>query len=192
MNILPYDFYARDTAVVARDLLGKALVRLLGSVEYAGKIVETEAYVPFTDPASHSFIGKTPRNDVMFGEAGVTYVYSIHQVFCLNIVTEGVGSPGAVLIRAVEPIAEIDQMKVNRKTDELVKLTSGPGKLCQAMQITRADNGKSVCDSYSDIYVVNGESVRSEEIVATPRVGISKAVDLPLRFYIRDNPFVSR
>lgn len=192
MNILPYEFYNRDTVTVARELLGKMLVREYGGVRYSGKIVETEAYLPFEDPASHNFVGKNSRNAALFGDAGRLYVHSLRQYHCMDIVTEAVDVPGSVLIRAIEPIEGIEQMKLHRKAEAVVNLTSGPGKLCQAMQITRADNGKNVFELDSDITVLEGESVGVEDMVIATRVGISKAADLPLRFYINGSPFVSK
>lgn len=188
---LPRSFYHRDTATVARELLGKILVRKIDGDILSGKIVETEAYLPYDDPAAHNFIGKTPRNNVLFGEAGLTYVHSIHRYHCIDITTEKFGIPGSVLIRALEPLSEIDKMKNFRKQDQLSKLTSGPGKLCQALDIKRENNGVDVTDPESEIVILDNGS-DDHHITASVRIGISKAVDLPLRFYLTGNLYVSK
>lgn len=190
-QILPRDFYERETVTVAKDLLGKILVRKLDGSILAGKIVETEAYLPYADPAAHNFIGKTPRNEVLFGDAGFTYVHSIHKYHCIDITTEKSSIPGSVLIRALEPLNGIDEMKKLRNLNQLTKLTSGPGKLCQALDITRILNGVDVTNPNSEINLLNNKS-KKEHITIAVRIGISKAADLPLRFYITDNPFVSK
>ncbi len=189
-HILPKKFYERDTITLAKELLGKILVRKLDGNILSGKIVETEAYLPYDDPAAHNFVGKTARNRVLFGEAGLTYVHSIHRYHCMDITVEESGVPGSVLIRALEPIEGVNQMKLLRNSEKLTSLTSGPGKLCQALNITRALNGVNVTKPESPIVLLNAETV--SEITVAVRVGISKAIDLPLRFYITGNPFVSK
>src|SRR3954453_6093943 len=149
-------FFARDAKTVARALLGKVVVRRNGRKVLAGRIVETEAYLGVEDPAAHAYSGRTPRNEVLFGPPGHAYVYFIYgNHYCLNFSCEPEGKAGCVLIRALEPLQGIEQMVRLRglKFDEpptafkdLRLLTSGPGRLCQAMAITRArDNGKDVC-----------------------------------------------
>lgn len=191
-SVLPREYYQRDTVIVSKGLLGKFLVRVIDGKRLVGKIVETEAYLPFDDPAAHNYIGKTTRNAVQFGEGGFTYVHSMHQVHCMDIVAETVDVPGSVLIRALEPIEGIELMMENRHTKNVQNLTNGPGKLCQALQITRELNGVDVTDEESMIIVEDGELIVEGRILTSKRVGISKAKDLPLRFSIKGNVFVSK
>lgn len=193
MELLDRQFFIKNSPHLAQDLLGKILVRKLKDQTLSGRIVETEAYLPFTDPAAHSYIGKTPRNSVLFGPPGFTYVHSIHRYHCIDIAADEPGVPGSVLIRALEPIEGITSMKVNRNTDLLLNLTSGPGKICQALNINREQNAIDVTDKDSEIIVVDdGTQIQANQIVQTTRIGISKAKDLPLRFYIKGNKHVSR
>ena len=186
--VLPRAFYERPTVDVARDLLGKWIVHR----ETAGKIVEVEAYLGEGDLAAHSAAGLTPRTRVIFGPPGHAYVYlsyGMHE--CLNIVAEPPGAAGCVLIRALEPVAGLDVMRARRpaaRSDR--ELTSGPGKLTQALGITRAHYGADL--TKGDLVVC--EPLRSAlvKIDVSPRIGITKAAELPLRFTIRGNPFVSR
>jgi DNA-3-methyladenine glycosylase len=176
--ILPRGFYERSTVDVARDLLGKVLVH----GETAGVIVETEAYLGGDDLAAHSAAGITPRTRVIFGPAGHAYVYlsyGIHE--CLNIVAEREGEPGCVLIRALEPVAGLEVMRARRPAARSDRdLASGPGKLTQAMGITRALNGADLTSG--ELTVREPVRKRRVEIEVTPRIGISKCVDWPLRF----------
>jgi DNA-3-methyladenine glycosylase len=185
--ILKRAFYERPTVEVARDLLGKLLVR--GAV--AGIIVETEAYLGGDDLAAHSARGITDRTRVIFGPPGHAYVYFIYGMYeCLNIVAEPAGQPGCVLIRALEPAAGVDIMQSRRPAAKrLEDLASGPGKLTLALGITRAQNG---ADLTRGALVVRApaESHRLE-IVVTPRIGIRECADWPLRFLIKGNRFVS-
>lgn len=185
--ILQRKFYARPTIDVARELLGKVLVH--GPV--AGMIVETEAYLGGDDLASHSAAGITNRTRVIFGPAGHAYVYLSYGMHdCLNIVAEQEGTPGCVLIRALEPVEGVDVMRARRgKARSDRDLTSGPGKLTQAMAITRKHSGVDI--THGDLVVRSGSRTSSFEIAVTPRIGITKCVDLPLRFLIRGNRFVS-
>jgi DNA-3-methyladenine glycosylase len=189
-------FFARDAQTVARELLGKVVVRRNGRKLLAGRIVETEAYLGTEDPAAHAYSGKTARNAVLFGPPGHAYVYFIYgNHYCLNFSCEPEGRAGCVLIRALEPVAGEKEMAVARDLDlSLARnrrlLTSGPGRLAEAMGITRErDNGKDVVGP-SDLVVMN-DGFTPREIVATPRVGIRKAVDHPLRFVIAGNEFIS-
>ncbi|MHA1594095.1 MAG: DNA-3-methyladenine glycosylase [Candidatus Baldrarchaeia archaeon] len=193
MRILPRSFYNRDTLVVARELLGMYLVRELPTGErMVGKIVETEAYKGFQDPASHAYRGKTPRNAVMFGPPGRAYVYFIYgKNYCLNIVTEPEGVPAAVLIRALEPINGVNVMMRYRKVRRLVDLTNGPGKLTEAMNITRELNGVDMTRR-GPLYVVKPERKESFEIGRSGRIGVRAAKDWPWRFFIKGNPYVSK
>ncbi|MCD6477655.1 MAG: DNA-3-methyladenine glycosylase [Candidatus Aenigmarchaeota archaeon] len=181
-------FFSRRTDLVARDLLGCILVRRIGNKKLSGKIVETEAYFGEDDPASHAYRGVTPRNKIMFGRPGFTYVYFVYgNHHCLNFTTEKVGKAGAVLIRALEPLEGTDVMMKNRGIKEIRNLTNGPGKLTKALGITREQNG---LDLTGDIlYVLKGE--KPKEIVQTTRIGIKDGKEMKLRFYIKDNKFVS-
>lgn len=194
--LLCSDFFDRSTKVVARDLIGKTLVREVNGVRVSGKVVETEAYVGVRDLACHASRGKTPRNEVMFGPAGYWYVYLIYGFYhCLNIVTEGVGSGSAVLIRAVEPLDGIVFMQKNRQREVLGDLSSGPGKLCQAFGVTRQLNGASACALASECFFEEAEHVPKKSILSTKRIGVEYAgawKDKPLRFCMKDSPFVSK
>jgi DNA-3-methyladenine glycosylase len=185
-------FFARPTTEVARELLGKIVVHKLNSQTLAGKIVEAEAYLGAGDQAAHAFRGLTNRTKVLFGPPGYAYVYFIYGMYeCLNLVCEPDGMAGCVLIRALEPVAGIDEMQRRRPAARRLRdLTSGPGKLTLAMGITRAHYG---CDvTRGDLQVRELVEAGPPKIVTTTRVGISVSQDLPLRFYIKDNEFVSR
>jgi len=186
--ILPRTFYARDTVTVARDLLGK----IVRHGQTAGRIVETEAYLGRDDLAAHSARGITDRTRVIFGPPGHAYVYFIYGMYeCLNLVAEPDGQPGAVLIRALEPVAGIETMQQRRPTAHTLRdLTSGPGRLTLALGITRAQNGADVTRGALTVRIATrGEPF---EIEVTPRIGIRHCADWPLRFVIKGNPFVSR
>lgn len=187
---LPRSFYQRNSAVVAFELIGKILSFRQNSKMFLGRIVETEAYFGADDPASHAFRGPTPRNQVMFGVPGFSYVYFTYgNHHCLNIVTEKKDSAGAVLIRALEPLSEIECMKKRRRTIDLRQLTSGPGKLTQAFGITREHNGMDLTD---ESFCVREEKMKEPLLIqATTRIGISRAKEMPYRFYLSTSPFVS-
>ncbi|HEY7420249.1 MAG TPA: DNA-3-methyladenine glycosylase [Ktedonobacteraceae bacterium] len=192
--MLHHTFYHQDTVSVARQLLGCFFVHEEREGTTIGRIVETEAYLT-DDPASHAFRGKTPRNAVMFGPAGKAYIYFIYgRYYCLNVVTgpEGVGE--AVLLRALEPMAGIALMQQRRHIHQLRQLCSGPGKLTQAMHITPLFNGASFLAGPLTIVSADhfGGTVPLEKIITTPRVGIVKGKDAPLRFYLQGNEFISR
>jgi DNA-3-methyladenine glycosylase len=171
---LPRHFYARPAIEVARALLGKVLVH--GDV--SARIVETEAYLGLTDEAAHTWRGRTPRTEVIFGPPGHAYVYLIYGIYnCLNVVAEPEGSPGCVLIRALEP------------ADGTRNLMNGPGKLTRAMGITLRHNGADL--TRGTLIAREPEHEQAFEIGISPRIGISKNVDSPLRFFIAGNPFVS-
>jgi DNA-3-methyladenine glycosylase len=194
MKVLPRSFYGRDTIDVAKDLLGKVLVREVPAGRMSVKIVETEAYCGPQDKACHANRGMTDRNRVMFGEPGHAYVYFIYGMYhCLNLVTESDGYPAAVLIRAGEPLeGEALMAKLRKKAKSARELTSGPGKLCMAMGIDRALNGHDLCHK-SPLYVEYG-TPDNIEIVSSRRIGVEYAAeyrDKPWRFYIKDNPYVS-
>jgi DNA-3-methyladenine glycosylase len=183
-------FYDRPTLKVAKELLGKYLVIQKDGYLLSGKIVETEAYIGFKDPASHAYRGMTPRNQMMFGEPGRAYVYLTYGVLhCLNLVTGREGYPAAVLIRALEPAEGTELMRKRRGRQELKDLTSGPAKLCQALDIDRRLNGANLCSGL--IYVEDrGESPKG--ISASSRIGIKEGKEKKWRFYLKNNRFVSR
>jgi DNA-3-methyladenine glycosylase len=183
-------FYERYTPNVARELLGCRLVRVVDGRRLSGIIVETEAYRGSRDPASHAFSGRTPRNEVMFGPAGHAYVYfTMGAHFCLNITTEPGGTPAAVLIRALEPVEGIMEMKVSRRLDEITRLASGPGNLTKALQIDRGLNGEDIVRSRR-LFVESGPKV--VRVGVSSRVGITKGTSFMWRFFAKDSPFVSR
>jgi DNA-3-methyladenine glycosylase len=185
--ILKRAFYNRPTVDVARDLLGKVLVH--GPA--AGLIVETEAYLGGDDLASHSARGITERTSVIFGPPGHAYVYFIYGMYeCLNLVCEPEGVPGCVLIRALEPVAGLELMRRRRPAARKPEdLAGGPGKLTLAMAITRAQNGADV--TRGSLVVREPATKQRVDIAVTPRIGITKCADLPLRFIVRGNRFVS-
>lgn len=179
--ILPRRFYHRDTSRVARDLLGKALVKYSRSEMVGGIIMETEAYYGQDDPASHAYRGKTPRSKIMFGRPGIAYVYLCYGMYyLLNIVTEDEGKPGAVLIRALEPVWGIDIMKKRRGSD--VKLADGPGKLTMALGIDLDDNGADIIDGENRLYIFDYRMNNNLKIKVTGRIGIKKGGEKQLRF----------
>jgi DNA-3-methyladenine glycosylase len=187
---LPRDFYARDPIVVARALLGTELVSTLGGEVTSGRIVETEAYLAEDDPASHSYRGPSRRNTAMFGPAGHAYVYTIHARFCFNAVTESVGRGSAVLIRAIEPRMGGDAMAERRDGRAGRELTGGPARLCAALAIDRSVDGWDL--TLGERLWIGARGAATHEVVRGPRIGISKGVDLPLRFCLRDSTYLSR
>ena len=196
-NSLPLAFYARDTEKVARDLLGTVLISTIGGQRTSGRIVETEAYIGPHDPASHGAerIGRTRRNASMFGPPGIAYVYRIYGVhWCLNAVTHEEAFPAAVLIRAIEPLDGIGLMMKRRYGKQVAgkekQLASGPGKLAAALGIDGACDGHML--NQSPLWIEPGQPVARKNIVAGPRIGITKAAEWPLRFCVRDNVWLSR
>lgn len=189
MYILNKNFYNKKTEIVAKQLLGKYLVLKKNGILLSGKIVETEAYL-HDDPASHSFKGLTKRNKPMFGAPGHVYVYFIYGAhFCFNVVTGPAGLGEAILIRAIEPLSGIEIMQKNRGSKEFKNLTNGPAKLAEAFGIDKKLNGSSLIKGPLRIY---DAKIKDLEIVQTTRIGISKAQEQLLRFYIKDNSFVSK
>jgi DNA-3-methyladenine glycosylase len=177
-------FFSRSVHVVAPELIGATL--LFDGV--GGMIVEVEAY-HHTDPAAHSFGGRTARNAVMFGPAGYAYVYRSYGIhWCLNFVCERQGSASAVLIRALEPVQGIGVMRRRRKVGDERLLCSGPGRLCQALGITAAHNGLALDAPPFELRACRGEV----EIAIGPRIGITKAADIPWRYGRKDSPFLSK
>lgn len=186
---LPELFYARDTVTVAREMIGRVLVYETEVGLLAGRIVETEAYGA-DDPANHAFRGMTLRNRVMFGRPGLLYVYlSYGMHWCINAVTMAEGVGEAVLIRALEPLAGITVMEQRRGTTELRRLCKGPGSVGQAFSINGAQNGS---DLTRHPLFLTGDPIPDTEIMARPRIGISRATERLWRFCRQDSPFLSR
>lgn len=192
MQCICSEFYARSTGVVARDLLGNTLVRLIScdsnkTKRISGIIVETEAYGFTNDPASHAFRGLTFRNSAMFGDVGRTYIYFTYgSQFCVNVsARSNQVKAGAVLIRALQPLEGIDEMKAFRKTDKILSLTSGPGKLSQALNIDRSLNGYDVTDPNSELHIEYG--INPALIVQTGRIGIRRGRGKKWRFIVADD-----
>ena len=185
-------FYMRPTDVVARDLVGKKLVRTINNRRLAGIIVETEAYGYSDDAASHARMGITGRNAVMFGDVGRAYVYFTYgNHFCINVSARSRNvKAGAVLIRGIEPVEGIDVMRQFRPVENVFSLTSGPGKLTQALSINSMLNGVDMTDPQSELHIESG--TRPKRIMATPRIGITRAAEKTWRFIDPSSPFVSR
>lgn len=185
---LPLTFYDRPAETVARELLGKALLRKINGQWIGGWIVETEAYLSDGDPSSHSHRGMTASNAAMFDHPGTLYVYPIHAKYCMNAVTENHGKGSAVLIRAIEPVWGIDPMMQHRQTSDCRRLTRGPAMLCQALCVDRRLDGANLI-SATEITIADGDAPAT--ITCGPRIGISTAKELPLRFFVDGNWFVS-
>jgi len=204
-SIIKREFYMRDAVSVARDLIGKKLVRLNGMEEISGIIVETEAYAGRGDAACHSYkrsgpSGQNHRTNVMFGPGGYAYVYLIYGMYdCFNVVANAPDEPEAVLIRALDPCGGISFMKERRKTQDIKKLCSGPGKLCMALGITREHYGADICAPDSSIFIMNEGftdegPVSERRILATPRINVDYAGEaalLPYRFVLEGSEFLS-
>jgi DNA-3-methyladenine glycosylase len=194
-------FFNRDPRTVSRELLGKLIVRTEDGQTLAGRVVEVEAYLGTGDLAAHAAAGHTERNAVLWGEPGHAYIYFIYGMhYCLNISCLPNGKAGGVLIRALEPVTGLREMAKARDLAELAfnssrelrKLTSGPGRLCEALGITRPrDNGKDMVSRRSDLRVMD-DGFKVGEVGVTPRIGITKSAELPLRYVIAGNAFVSR
>lgn len=192
---LSREFYNRDVLTVAEEILGKTLVHRTEEGVTKGKIVEVEAYNGLCDKAAHSYKNLySERTKIQYGEGGYAYVYLIYGMhICMNIVTNRENLPEVLLLRALEPVEGIDLMKKRRKTDKLKNLCSGPGKLSQAMGITRENYGEDLCgDSF---YLEDAPVLAAEEIQRTKRINIDyaeEAADFLWRFSVKGNPFVSR
>ena len=191
MKVLPKDFYERDPALVAKELLGKILVRRLGSEVLSGKIVETEAYYGKNDPASRAYTGRKIFNELMFLDVGKAFIYMVHANWLLNIVAHLKNDVGAVLIRAIEPLEGIEIMRKNRKVEDIRNLTSGPGKLTKALAITKEQNGIDVTERSSELTITEGE-MESFEIETSHRIGVKNDLPRELRFFVKGNKFVSK
>lgn len=190
MGILSRSFYERDTVTVARELLGKLLVHQTSEGLTSGKIVEVEAYLGGNDPGSHASRGVTPRNKVMFGKPGLAYIYFIYgNHFLFNVVSEQEGKAGAVLIRALEPVEGMELMQKRREWQDLRNLTNGPGKLTQALEIIREQNGLDL--TKGNLKILN-KGKEEFDIISSTRIGIKEGSEAHLRFYIANNRFVSK
>lgn len=202
---LERDFFARDTLIVAKELLGKVIVREIDGVRLSGKIVETEGYIGSIDKASHAYGGKkTPRVEPLYGEPGISYVFSIYGMYeCFNVISKEKGSPEGILIRAVEPIDGLEKIAQNRfrksydtlTAKDIKNLTNGPSKLCIALDINKKVHNFMDLVISKELYIEDGDTINSSDIVETTRVGIDyaeEAVDFPWRFYVKNNIYVSK
>jgi len=191
---LPASFYARPTSQVARRLLGQIVVSDIGGRRTVGRIVETEAYLGRDDPASHGYRARrTRRNASLFEPPGTAYVYFTYGMhWCLNAVTEAAGVPAAVLIRALEPLEGLEMMRRRRGGGNVPdrQLCSGPAKLCEALGVTRREDGVPLTGGR--LRILRSPSRQRLAIIVTYRIGITRATDWPLRFLIKDSPWVSR
>lgn len=193
MKVLEPEFYQRAAAKVAGDLLGKTILSTVDGLVCAGRIVETEAYIGPEDEASHAAarIGRTARNEALFATPGLAYVYRIYGVhWCVNAVSDRADFPSGVLIRAAEPVEGIDVATARRGGRPLRDLMRGPGNLGRALGITGLLNLHDL--TLPPLQIFDGPRVPKSRIARGPRVGITRSVDLPLRFWVRDSPFVSR
>jgi DNA-3-methyladenine glycosylase len=189
---LPVRFFSRPAEVVARELLGATIVSRVSGQVTTGRIVETEAYLGFDDPASHGYRHRrNGRNAALFAAPGTWYVYlSYGMHWCANLVCEEEGRASAVLLRALEPLEGVTEMAARRGTSDLRLLCSGPGRLCQALGITRGLDGVPMASS--PVTLVSGPAIAEPDTEATPRIGITKAGDWPLRYVIAASPWTSR
>ena len=189
---LPVAFFSRPTEVVAAELIGKVVVSTVAGLVTAGRIVETEAYLGYDDPASHGFRHRrNARNAALFGPPGIWYVYlSYGMHWCANLVCQRAGLASAVLLRALEPLDGLDVMRERRGELPDKQLCSGPGRLCQALGITRDLDGSTMAGG--PVMVLQGDPITAASISATPRIGITKAADWPLRFHLAGSPWTSR
>jgi DNA-3-methyladenine glycosylase len=191
-RILSRDFYDRDTEIVSRELLGAVLECETDEGRASGIIVETEAYIGEHDAACHAASGRTRRTEPLYGAPGNAYVYFIYGMhWCINAVTRAEGLPSAVLIRALEPVEGLELMRRRRpraRSDR--ELTNGPGKLCAALGVDSRMNGLSL--QRHPVVIRAGKAVPDDDVAITPRIGISVAAEWPLRYFVSDNPFVSR
>jgi DNA-3-methyladenine glycosylase len=183
-------FYDRPTEIVARELLGSILERSTPEGTASGRIVEVEAYLGPDDPACHAVAGRTERTWHLHGPPGIAYVYFIYGVhWCFNAVTRQEGHGSAVLVRAIEPVAGVDLMRERRGVRRDIDLTNGPGKLCQALGIDGALDGVRL--DRRPLRILDGERVPDSDVEVTARIGITRAANWPLRWFVRGNPYVS-
>lgn len=202
MKKIPREFYQGDTLDVCKRLLGKFLAHKVNGMELIGRIVEVEAYKGQHDKAAHSYNNRrTERVEVMYGPPGYAYIFAIYGMhYCMNVVTGEIGTPNAILIRALEPISPLDQLALNRydkyysnlNKSSIINMTNGPGKLCSAMNIDRSNYGDDLCGER--LYILESDSNEDFEICTSPRINIGyaeEAIDYPWRYFIKGNPFVS-
>jgi DNA-3-methyladenine glycosylase len=197
---LPREFFARDTLTAARELLGARLVRILDGQRLSGTIVECEAYIGQGDTACHASRGRTARTEVMFGSPGLAYVYFTYGMhWMLNVVTEAKGFPAAVLLRAIQPLEGVETMRALRGAKGRPRgnrqLTSGPARLTQALAIDKSFNRADMTTG-GQLWLEAGDSVPDSKVERGPRIGVNYAAEkdrsAPWRFWVRDNPYVSR
>jgi len=184
-------FYRRDTAVVAQELLGKTLIRRLGQQILKGVIVETEAYYGAKDPASRAFRGRKNYNTPMFDDPGRLFIYMVHSWWLLNISAHKPGEVGAVLIRALKPVEGMPLMEENRGVTDLYNLTSGPGKLTKALDVTKDLHGLDVTDGTAELTIID-EGYEEFQTATSHRIGVTRDLPRELRFHVKGNRFVSR
>lgn len=189
-EVLPKEFYNRDPEIVARELLGRRLVRKLDENFLEGIVVETEAYYGLNDPASRAYHGVKHYNRLMWKQPGRVFIYNVHKYWMFNLVAHKPNEVGAVLIRAVEPTKGIDIMKRNRHVTNLFDLTNGPGKLTIALKIDKSLNGVPITSHENAITLINNKI--KFQIGISHRIGVKKDLKRKLRFYIKENKFVSR
>lgn len=191
-RIVPASFYARETELVAREMLGMILECRTDDGVASGVIVETEAYVGEHDAACHAAAGRTVRTEPLYGPPGQSYVYFIYGMYwCFNAVTREAGHPAAVLVRALEPLEGVPLMRRRRpRVKRDLDLTNGPGKLCLALGINGTMNGRPL--QRGPLVVREHATYADADVVVTPRIGIRQAADWPLRWLVRDNPYVSK
>ncbi len=192
LEVLKEEFYSRDTAKVAQNLLGKKLIRKTECNKkfMSGIIVETEAYYGETDPASRAYNGKKNYNKVMWCTPGKLFIYNVHKYWLLNIVAHEVGEVGGILIRALEPLEGVELMKRNRPVDKIRELTNGPGKLALALGIDKSFNGLKTTDFSSKINIIENDF--ELKMGSSNRIGVTRDLQEKLRFYVLGNRFVSR
>jgi DNA-3-methyladenine glycosylase len=183
-------FYSQPTLRLAKNLLGKHLVHETSAGRLSGWIVEVEAYLWRRDPACHAARGMTNKNRSMFDQPGTLYVYCIHSCWCMNVVSEIEGRGAAVLIRALEPIEGLEHMHGQRRVENRVELTNGPGKLCQAMGIDRQQNGLDLVD-HDSLWIEQPSAAPSFRVSRSPRIGIREGTELLYRYFVDGNRFVS-
>ena len=190
-----HSFFRKDTVALARKLLGTLLVHCTSAGVAAGMIVEAEAYVGAIDKACHAYKNRSERTEIMYHDGGYAYVYLIYGMhYCFNVVTGPAGEGNAVLIRALEPVIGLDLMCRRRKTKQLHNLCNGPGKVCQALAITKEEYGLDLCDPTSPLHLVRFRHIPDNHIASSPRINVAYAEEAaawPWRFCIRDNMYVS-
>jgi DNA-3-methyladenine glycosylase len=189
-NVLPVEFYERNPEDIARDLLGKKLIRVLDGERLGGVVVETEAYHGLTDPASRAFHGRKNYNSPMWNPPGRLFIYNVHKYWMLNVVAHQVNEVGGVLFRAIEPAWGLKTMRRLRPVEDARELANGPGKLTLALGVTKELNGYPVTDPDSPVHIL--EAPCAADYCTSHRIGVTKDLPEELRFYIPGNKFVSK